>query len=58
MITNELTHWPLGNFNEILDVIFKQILEIDDWGISSEIALTWKPQDLTDDTSTLVRVMA
>ena len=30
-------------------VIFKQILVIDDWGISSEIALTWKPQDLTDE---------
>ena len=39
-------------------VISKQILVIDDWGISSEITLTWKPQDLTDDTSTLVQVMA
>ena len=39
-------------------VIFKQILVIDDWGISCEIALTWKPQDLTDDKSTLVQVMA
>ena len=39
-------------------VIFKQILVIDDWGISCEIALTWKPQDLTDDKSTLVEVMA
>ena len=35
-------------------VIFKQILVIDDWGISCEIALPWKPQDLTDDKSTLV----
>ena len=39
-------------------VIFKQILVIDDWGISCEIALTWKSQDLTDDKLTLVQVMA
>ena len=39
-------------------VIFKRILVIDDWGISCEIALTWKPQDLTDDKSILVQVMA
>ena len=39
-------------------VIFKQILLIGDWGLSCEIALTWKPQDLTDDKSTLVQVMA
>ena len=39
-------------------VIFKQILVIDDWGISCEITLTWKPQDFTDDKSTLVQVMA
>ena len=32
-------------------VIFKQILVIDDWGISCEIALTWKPQRLTDDVN-------
>ena len=28
------------------------------WGISYEIALRWMPQDLTDDRSTLVQVMA
>ena len=28
------------------------------WGISYEIALRWKPLDLTDDKSTLVQVMA
>ena len=39
-------------------VIFKQILVIDDWGICCEIALTWKPQDLTDDKLTLVQVVA
>ena len=31
---------------------------MDNWGISCEIALTWKPQDLTDDKSRLVQVMA
>ena len=39
-------------------VIFKQILVIDGWGISYEIALRWMPLDLTDDKSTLVQVMA
>ena len=39
-------------------VIFKQILVIDDWCFSCEIALTWKPQDLAYDKSTLVQVMA
>ena len=46
-----LTHWPLGILNENLDMYFSQILVIDDWGISCEIALTWKPQDLADDKS-------
>ena len=53
-----LTHWPLGNLNEILNVIFKQILVIDDWGISCEIALLWMSLDFADDLSTLVQVMA
>ena len=39
-------------------VIFKQILVIDDWGISCEIALTWKPKDLANNRSKLVQVMA
>ena len=39
-------------------VIFKLILVIDGWRISCEIVLTWTPQDLTDDKSTLVQVMA
>ena len=38
--------------------IFKQILVIHDWGISCEIVHKWKPQDLTEDKSTLVPVMA
>ena len=53
-----LTHWPLGNLNEILDVIFKQILVIDGWGISCEIDIIWMSLDFTDDQSTLVQVMA
>ena len=39
-------------------VIFKQILVIDDWGISCEIALLWMSLDFTADQSTLVQVMA
>ena len=39
-------------------VIFKQILVINGWGISCEIALIWMSLDLTDDQSTLVEVMA
>ena len=39
-------------------VIFKLILVNGGWGISYEIALGWMPQDLTDDKSTLVQVMA
>ena len=54
-----LTHWPLGNLNEIFrHVIFKQILVIDGWGISCEIVLLWISLDFTDGQSTLVRVMA
>ena len=44
-----LTHWPL---------IFKLILVIECWGISSEIALIWMSLYFTDDPSTLVQVMA
>ena len=39
-------------------VIFKQILVTDGWGISCEIALIWKSLGFTDDQSTLVQVMA
>ena len=39
-------------------VIFKPILVDGGWGMSYEIALRWMPQDLTDDKSTLVQVMA
>ena len=69
-ITMVMWHWPEQpwlKFNSLDPgkfewnfsyVIFKHILVIDDRGISCEIALTWKPQDLTDDKSTLVQVMA
>ena len=39
-------------------VIFKQILVIDGWGISCEIALMRMSLRFTDDQSTLVQVMA
>ena len=39
-------------------VIFKQILVIDGWGISCEIALVWMSLDFTADLSPLVQVMA
>ena len=39
-------------------VIFKQILVIDGWDISCEIALIWMSLDFTDDQITLVQVMA
>ena len=42
----------------ILDVIFKQILVIDGWGISCEIALIWMSLDFIYDQLTLVQVMA
>ena len=38
--------------------IFKLTLVNGDWGISYEIAFRWMPQDLTDDKSALVQVMA
>ena len=47
-----------GNLNEILDIIFKQILVIDGCRISCEIALIWLSLDFTDDQKTLVQVMA
>ena len=39
-------------------VIFKWILVIAGWGISSEITLIWTSLDFTNDQSTLVQVMA
>ena len=57
--SHPLTHWPLGDFNLILESwFFKLILVNGGWDISYEIALRRMPQDLTDDKSTLVQVMA
>ena len=54
-----LTHWSPGRFQfNFRKVIFKLTLMNGGWGISYEIALRWMPQDLTDDKSTLVQVMA
>ena len=39
-------------------VIFKLTLVNGGWGISCQIALRWMPEDLPDDKSTLVQVMA
>ena len=39
-------------------VLFKLIFVIDGSGMSCEIVLTWMPQNLADDKSTLVQVMA
>ena len=44
------------NFRPV--IIFKEILMIDGWGISCEIALIWMSLDFTDDQSTLVQAMA
>ena len=67
---SECNHWLMsslqGRFNSLAPgkfewnfryVIFKQILVIDGWGISSEIALIWMSLDFTDDKSILVQVM-
>ena len=53
-----LMHWHLGYFIEICNFIFKVILMMDGWDISTKIALIWMSPDLTDDKSTLVQVMA
>ena len=57
--TRGLTHWPLGDFNIILEkMIFKLILVTGGCDISTEIALRWTSRDLSDDKSTLVQIMA
>ena len=48
-----------GKFlSNLRHVIFKQILVIDGWGISCEIALIWMSLNLPNDKSTLDQVMA
>ena len=54
-----LTHWPLGDLNGILKyVIFNHVLLNGIFRSSHDNAFWWMPQDLTDDKSTLVQVMA
>ena len=63
-----LTHSTLVNlFNSLAPekfewnfryILFKLFFVIDGWDISCEIVLTCTPQNLTDDKSTLVQVMA
>ena len=56
---NSLNSLAPGKFEwNFRHVIFKEILVIDGWGISCEIALIWMSLDFTDDQSTLVQVMA
>ena len=53
----ELNHWPLGDFNEILDKKnFSIVLVIYGWSTYCAIALSWISLDRTE--STLVLVMA
>ena len=55
----ELTHWPLGDLNVIfINVIFNIALLIRVFKSSYENVLRWMPQDLPDQMSTLVQVMA
>ena len=56
---NVLTHWPLGDPYVIFkSVIFNLALLIAIFKSSYDDVLRWMPQDLTDDKSTLVQVMA
>ena len=59
----DLFEWVIWSFNSLAprkfewnfrNVIFKQILVIDGWGISCEIGLIWMSLDFTGDQSTLV----
>ena len=56
----KLTHWPLGDFSEILDKQFSSSFNssMAERSQPSEIALWWLSLDVTDDKSTLVQVMA
>ena len=53
---NRLTHWPLGDLHMILKMLSSILLGI--FKSSYDNVLRWMPQDLTDDKSTLVQVMA
>ena len=54
-----LTHWPLGDLNVILKMqISILVLLIGIFKSSYDNVLRWMPQNLTDDKSTLVQVVA
>ena len=53
-----LTHWPLGDLNVFKNVIFTLALLIGIFKSPYDNVLRWMPQDLTDDKSKLVQVMA
>ena len=54
-----LTHWPLGDLNVILKMQSSILVYfIGIFKSSYDNVLKWMPQDLTDDKSTLVQVMA
>ena len=52
------THWPLGNLDAIEKCYFPFCLSIGILRSSYENALWWTPQELTDDKSTLIKVIA
>ena len=57
--SEQLYHWPLGDLNVIFkNVIFNLALLIGIFKSPFDIVLRWMPQDLTDDKSILVQVMA
>ena len=59
-IDGYLTHWLLGDSNEILVFLYFSYLNlaIHGLGVSYEIAHRWMPLILTDDESTLLQEMA
>ena len=54
-----LTHWPLGDLDSILKVLYSILFSlICIFKSSYDNVLLWMPQDLTDDKSALVQIMA
>ena len=47
-----------GNMAVILKIVFKFIIQNSSWGTHCEIALMWMPQQLINEKSTLVQIMA